>query len=251
MLVALLALTLAAAEDLCPARAGDVAARAAGAEAAYLDGDLARFDAEMTAMREGLGCLDERLSPEQAARVHLVVALDHWTLGEQAPTQAALRGLLSAAPGFVLTGPLDEPELGAQLERARRAREARGAPLGPGIWFLDGRAWSGWVPEDRAAVLQRVEPEGLRTWYLLEVPPPDLPAPPPQRSRGLLIAGASAGATSALCLGVAAAARSAYLTEPSERTDRLNRVTGISGYALAAASGGLLVGAWITAEHPR
>lgn len=255
-----LALLLASPAFTCTPPSMDAAATRALAAYERLDEDGLRAEAE--ALRSEVECLSAPPTPAQAARVHLVVAIDAWLQGDREAAVAAFRGALAAEPGFALDPALvpSGNELHELVARARQDGPGALTDLAPGLTVsVDGHPGQDAVPIERSALVQA--PAG--SWY---VDRGHLPAglqaflPPPERShaaRNFFVAGGVAAILSSAGLLVARDARADFdaLGAPTdERADdaaklwRRNRIAGIGGYAMGAVAGGLFVGAAITAE---
>jgi len=271
-------LTAAPAWADCPSDLAGVRAELDVAEAAYGEFDFETYSLQVVSLIEDAGCLEELLTPEDAARLHLARALDGWVrraeVGDQAFTriELALRGLMAADPDYA---PPDDlmPE-GSQLRAIYDAAKSVGIgdadPLTGEGWLVDGGAAEG-LPMERLALIQFSGAEGVETWYVegasipgelrelmritaratrsddSELPSEDHLSEGPRTSRALLISGLAAGVVAGAGVGLAAWSQGEYLEESdpdeAEGLYALNRVSGVGGYAAAGVAGGLVVSA--------
>ncbi len=251
----------------CPASAWDLSARADRAVAAYERLEVERFQAEALELSLELPCLAEPASPEAAARVHLVVALNAWTQRDEDRVHEALRGLLSLQPDYQ-PGVSLAPEgsgLAAAFERAREAGPGSSASI-PGLpLVVDGHPRAP-LPTDRAAVVQWNVESGLQSRYAwagaldaelrrtarISAAAQGLPDPSSHRSRPLAIAGAATGVVALLGARQANDAYGAFHETDSlseaQRYYTRNRVFALGSGLAAAGSAGLLLGAVVVRE---
>lgn len=264
---AALALLLAVpAHAACPADPADLRRTLEEAGAAYLDLDLDGFRSRLERVRDDVPCLETALGPSQAARVHFAYALGAFLDRDQDRMLRAVRGVLAADPAFEPGEDVARPgsDLYVAFQLARRPRDPVVEPLPEGAWVVDGRPGVDDVPLDRNTLVQRVDVQPVRTWYVQEPVLPEGLAPPtpapvlPQvevrrRSRPLLAVGIGAGVVSVAALSGAAVLKDRYYDEEDPPIDpdavrTWNHVAGIGGWALATGAAGLGLGAVVLGE---
>lgn len=135
-----------------------------------------RYAASSGAARDAVGCLDEVVSPQLAARLHLLLALDAYTEQDDVAARAALRASQAADPRLdpaLVVDPLPMP-----LETlVGQARALGGGPSATGpveLWF-DGRPTAE-RPVERPVVAQHLDGDVV-AWSTLLRPGEALPAP--------------------------------------------------------------------------
>lgn len=257
----------------CPAAPADLSRTIDHALQSWVSVQADAFLEDAAALRADVGCLSAPLLPEDAARLHLVLGLQAWRTRDEPRVIAALRGVRAASPAFVLS------EEVAPLGGTLRDLYAKAERLGPGaevqVWLLevnvDGVVRAGVVPSERAALVfwwdgggvghARYLEGGESVEALMDALPPPLPAlsavPVPlathaRTSRWLAGAAAVGVAAGAGSLTAAAALKGSFESAREAQDDASgqafytsNRVTGVTGYTLVAASGGLLLTAAI------
>ena len=249
----------------CPATPATLDADAERVVSAYEQLDTASIPVLADQVRTDASCVQAPVDPGTAARAHFALAIDAWMRRDRPAAVAALRGALSADPGFALDTALVPVgnELHDLLAEARRLGPGASQALAAGVRLrVDGHDGQDSLPTERSALAQTADG---RSWYVDAgrlpgsfdlLPPHEPPAAVRRTSRNLLLAGAAVGLTSGLSLLMAADARADFtaLGEPSaERLDeahalwRRNRVAAYGGYGLAVVAGGMAVGAAFTA----
>lgn len=245
----------------CPATVTSLGATAERGIDAYERIDLPVLHAEAANIRREAGCLAGPISPAVAARAHLVVAIDAFTLNDRGGAVASLRGALAADPALSLDVGLVPVgnDLHELLAEARKAGPGDGETATGGLLFtVDGHEDQARLPTERSSLVQGSQ---AQSWYLNQGRWPDeltlLMTPTPSRhtSRNLLFAGGAVAIASGASLLVAADARADFdaLGPPSagrfdeaELLFRRNRAAALTGYGLAVVSCGLLAGAAFT-----
>lgn len=157
------------ADAACPATRASLGAQIDAGLAAYDDFEWATFAQRVADVSTDLPCLSQRLSPEEAARVHLFLALSAARAKLEPETVASLRGLLAAAPDFQLKEDWAPPGslLRRALDTARAAPPLPTQPLRDEGWVLDGHDGLRALPTGRAMILQRlVGNQVSQSWYL-------------------------------------------------------------------------------------
>lgn len=251
----------------CPVNQQVLTADIQTAKAAYVSFDWVAFDSAVASLRLHVGCLEEPISPEVAAGVHLAQALFAWRARDEAQVDAALRGMRHASPEAQLPPEIAPP--GHPLAQRFDLAQGLGATvaLPPGQWRVDGHPDVTTVVTDRAAILQQVDPRGaLRTWYWWGgelpkdlAPVSALPLDPPgafdtkssPRAQQLVIAAGGAAALGLVGLGVAARTDHLATSDPASlqqyrRLLVVNRTALVLSPALGAAALSLGVGAALT-----
>jgi hypothetical protein len=265
----------------CPADTGTLRADVQVAAKAYDDWAWEEFDRALAAVRADLGCLTEVVPSSDVEPVYRLFALAGARQQDAGLAEAAFRGALVLEPGYE-PDPALAPQ-GSLLRRAWDQARAAGPgavqPLPAGTWFVDGRPRSTELPTERVALVQFQGSGAVLSWYLdggalppdlwarlapqipepaapvpalVAAPPADLPARPvPARgghpSRALLISGLAAAAVGAggLVVGESCQATMMAATEEAqaEKYYHYGLASTFGGWALAAAGGGLVVGA--------
>lgn len=216
-LLSLLALSAAWAAECAPTSAAAVTYSAEDAIRAFFAEDEATFTRALDALHRDLGCVDT-LTADDAASIHLALALDALYPRDERALDAHLRAVLALYPTFKFTSKQAPP--GGPLDRAMRA--ARGplthtpipvaAPCGGALPFtLDGERASGWSGE-RAALVQLSGQGGEPTHTVILMPGRENPLagvscptePDGDKGQGFLIAGFGLGFTAMATLGFAA-----------------------------------------------
>ncbi len=172
MTLLLAALTAAAAADAqpaaedCPSTAAQVAAALADTFAAANRRDTPGYQTARDRTFTRLACLTEVLSPEVAADVHVVLAVDAVGPGDTETLSGALRAYALLRPNAPLANRLKmSSKMRAADDAVQRAEPGPTAPLpSGGRFWLDGREATSW-PTDRTAVLQaQALDESARLW---------------------------------------------------------------------------------------
>jgi hypothetical protein len=264
-------LLIAPSQAACPARAGDLFALAASAVSAYEHLDVARFQALAAEVRTSVPCLVEPVSPEAAAEVHLVFALEAWTRREEERVDEALRALLALQPGYepsVILAPQGSGLAGA-FERARGEGSGAASPVPGRVLTVDGRPDAG-LPRARAALVQYTDSAGaLQSRYAWpgaldaelrltarsgsgELSGSLTPRQARHRSRWLALAGATTGLVALVGAQQANQARASFEATDSwsdaQRYYTQNRMFALGSGVAAAGTAGLALGAAITWE---
>ncbi len=255
----------------CPVGVVELGEQAAAAVVAYEQLEVERFQTLAHELVEGVPCLDQHVSPDAAAQLHLVTALDAWTRRDEEQVHAALRALLALQPTFE-PGIVVAPEGGgmaAAFERARVAGPGREQAAQGLLVVVDGRQGAA-LPLERAALVQwtatsgalqsRYDWEGqlgaeLRTSATLGAGVGITPSEPERRShrsRGLAIAGA---ATGVLALVGASQANESWTDfhetdswDDAQRYYTRNRTFAVGSGVAAAGTAGLMIGALVVWE---
>lgn len=251
----------------CPLDPADLRRELDAAYADYTDLDFDGFRERFSGVRDEVSCLSGTLDGDGAAQLHFAVALGAFLDRDQDRMLRAVRGVLAADPRFEPSTDVVRPGNGlfVAFELARQPREPVTEPLPEGRYVIDGTPGAETAPTDRNAVVQRVDTEPLRSWYLdtpvlpLGLAPVVEPPPPPslaRRSHGsrvLLATGAGVGIAAGAFLGAAAVLKDRYYDEQDPPNDpgavkRANLATGITGWSLATGAAGLGAAALITWE---
>lgn len=270
----LLALMTAALAQPCPepTSGAQLAREIDAAEQAWGQMDLGAFTETLTALRGTLTCLDEALTPVDAAAYHRVEALAAFASEDRRGTVLAFRASLDLQPNFELPeaiAPLGNP-LREQYEAAKLMPPSPGQVLYPegGSWMVVDGTRSDERPTERPTIVQRVERGGEvshSAWLPAWSPTPDWasgPAPDAREPREDGDAGLRARRTATVLLGSAAGcavaggslygyawgSRATYFdpTTPFAELEAIRRRT--NGAAVSAAVlGGVAVGAGVGA----
>lgn len=174
------------------------------AETAYGDLDLPAFRSSRMQARQMVGCLQEPLTPAQAAGFHRLEALAAFIDRDHARAVLSLRALVAAAPGYQLPADL-APEghpLGLYFTIAEQSPTVPGAPLPAMVdgWAqIDGASSTEW-PIDRPYLYQELSPSGQVRISAIQ----NSGASPPGFEKGASVAdrGRDAEARTARTLGV-------------------------------------------------
>ena len=211
------------------------------AEEAFASMDLAGFQAQLTAADTALACLEEAVTPADAADLHGAHGLAAFLAEDRASTVACFRAATSLEPTWALpeaVAPEGHP-LREQVETARVLPASPRAPLrlpkGLSLW-VDGSPASD-RPADQPAVLQGFERGGAvvgTEWLDLgetlppwaEPPSSDEPARSSREGSGrsgpklaLLVPTAVTGVGAGLLYGMAWSSRATYLDEGTAYAD--------------------------------
>lgn len=182
------------------------------ATAFFETSDQEAFQRSLAAIETSLPCLEEPITPSDAAQVHLAGALQAVADRRDADVVASLRAAVSADPDFDLSetqAPAGGP-LRLALEEARED-VVDGAPMTGSpecvTIYVDGKP-SQAQPQGRPSVVQALGPDDVLLWTSLvpagaAVPAVryDCPKPPPTRT-GVHVALGSGAAASAAAAGV-------------------------------------------------
>ncbi|MEQ1565662.1 MAG: hypothetical protein ABMA64_08495 [Myxococcota bacterium] len=227
----------------------DLARVLSAAEAAYVTLDPSEFERAMTELDYVVPCLDEPVSPADAAHLHRLRGIGRFVEGDAEGALAALAAARTLEPAYVFPAEVFPPEyelrrlyeaLPAEAGETARLPRARGGQL-----LLDGVV-SQRRPVERPVVFQWVDEQGAvrGTSYLgPDLPVPSYPGVRRQRT-ALLLTGALTAGLAAASYGVAwSAAGSLVPPEPGwDDADlrsvqrRANTFTGVSlGLSIAAA----------------
>ena len=216
-LLTLLVVSAAWATECAPVSGAALSASANEATRAFFADDEPTFGPTIDTLRRDLGCAGP-LTADDAAAIHLALALDSIYRRNDVALESHLRALLALRPDFTFTA--DEAPPGGALDRALQA--ARGptphtpapvaAPCGGALPLtLDGTIVSGWSGE-RAALAQLSVSEGAQTRTTILLPGVTDPfadvicpvAPADTKGRGLALAGLGLGLTAGAAWGIAA-----------------------------------------------
>ncbi len=172
---ALALLSLLPAQAACPSSIPDLRAGIDAGIAAYQAWEWDRFGLARADVAAMLGCLDGPLAPEDAAQIHLFVALQAGVDKDEARATEAFRALLAVNAGYVLPEDLAAP--GSLLRRAFEAA-AVAEPLVTrklpgGGWIVDGQSGARALPLSRPALVQKELEAQLHTWMVAGEPLPD------------------------------------------------------------------------------
>jgi hypothetical protein len=258
-------LLTANAQATCPAGADGPGDHARAALAAYEQLEVERFRALVQRAHDAVPCLEAPIDPDDAAQLHLAMALEAWTERDEERVVEALRGLLSLEPSYqpsVVIAP-EGGGLATAFEAARAAGPGSTDPMiGLELW-VDGRS-APTLPRERAALVQWTATDRLESRYTWPEDPSaelrrasrQVGAPLPSgshRSRGLAIAAGATGLVALLAAGQANDAWDAFHATDSwdeaQRHYTRNRVfavgSGITGVgALGLAAGAVVVWEW-------
>lgn len=242
----------------------------ASGDTAYIRMDIEAFQEARRQASQMIPCLDESLTPAQAAGYHRLEALGAFLGRDHAGAVASLRSVIAAAPGYQLSleiAPTGHP-LRMYFEIAEGSKSAPPVALGPiarGWVTVDGATSTSW-PVDRPYLTQQFDSAGgvmvsaLRT--VGEAPSEELAVDDSFRSVSAKIHTArtlslvSAGAalvTGALYLGARSSANQFWdPSTPTAELDALRQRTNALGWAsagvglVAVGTGGaaVLVGTW-------
>ena len=260
----LVALWGARAEAACPASASQVREGTTRGLDAWRRWAWDDFTGAAAEVRGELACLSEPLSTAEVADLHLLFALEAGRAQDSVAAIAAFRALLVVEPGYT---PSDEDAapgslLRAAYDTARQAGPGPSAPLSGGGWWVDGAAATT-APTQRASLVQRSADPPVSRYLDGRQSAADLAAlsgpveasvggESPKRGRpSLFLAAGGAAAAAGAAVVFLVPARSTfnqYTSAPQSELDRLeslNHASIIGGYALGAASVGLLAGAAI------
>ena len=161
----------------------DLLAAAGAAEASFASMDLDGFNTHYAEAQELLRCLDELVSPPDAAAVHRMMALHAYVEGDLDGVVQAYHAATVLQPGFSLPTSI-APE-GHPLRTAwTDATELPPSPVErlvyPGLTLVvDGQAGAS-LPTGRPAVVQVQQPSGEVLWTVWSAPGDPLPPPVPQ-----------------------------------------------------------------------
>ena len=161
----------------------DLLAAAGAADASFASMDLDGFNAHYADAMELLPCLDEVVSPPDAAAVHRMMALHAYVDGDLDGVVLAYHSASVLQPGFSL--PTSVAPAGHPLRTAwDQASELPPSPVEqliyPGLTLVvDGQAGAG-VPTQRPAVVQVQQSSGEVLWTAWSAPGAPLPQPIPE-----------------------------------------------------------------------
>jgi len=244
-----------------PTTAAALTAQAVEAHEAFSVLDDPGFEAALQAIEAGLPCLEDALSPQQAARIHAARALD--SFARDADTVPTFRAVLSADPALRFSPWLPDSHLiYIELGVAERMapQEGRALELDDGDTMLvNGRAGDAIVlQQPNILQLQRggavtdsalVEGQSVPDWVVLAPEPMA-----PEIKRRLILGGATT--LSAIAAGqlvvLSADIRDQYLSADTPRSDlgalkRQNTLAAASAAGVGLVSVGLgtaLVWTW-------
>lgn len=242
---------------VCPARSSDLLARSARIEAARAAQDQERLQSEGDALRAEVSCLTEAVSPPAAARLHFALALVAFDQQDLPAVSAGFRSARRVDPAF-MPDPILMPEGGRLRSLWNEADKQAGPPIpvASGFWLLDGLPGGSTIPSGQALTIQQTQQGRVTDSYLLisgrDPLPPPLLSTTRHRSRWIATSGGAAALLGAGGLALAGWSRSEFRAEAdddrADAMDSLNRASALSGYALTALSGGLIVGAVVVGE---
>ena len=171
-MILLVSAAIACPEPTEPAALADSAARA---RAAFSQLDAAGFAAAVVAVEDGIPCLRQALSAQQAAELHTVRALASFLQTDEVSTGASFQAALAAQPTLALDWLPPTHPIHFELRYAERTMtDARRALQPPdGVVVVDGHLTGEVVPE-RPAILQHQQ-GGAVTDSVLVLPGQALP----------------------------------------------------------------------------
>ena len=263
----------AMAEETCaaPVSAREFHQMVSKGDAAYADMDLEAFQTARVNARQMFACLDEGITPAQAAGFHRLEALGYFLARDHANAVSSLRSLNAAAPGYALSAEIAPPNhpLRMYYDIAEKlvSLPPQPLPLAKSGWTeIDGSTATAW-PTDRPYLIQNFDDSGkvvlssfqttgtAPAGVLSEPKPLSLLAPSKaQTAKTLsLVAGGSALLAGGLYLGARSSANQFWdPTTPSSELDALRRRTnglgwssaGVGLVALGTGCAALYVGTW-------
>ncbi len=248
-----------------PGERSTVLLSVAKAEQAFHQMDIDGFHAARDQALTELPCLVDPLQPADAARIHVLGALDAFTRNDETAAVNALRSVLRADPTYALPAELVPEGHALRLQLEVAATIADSAPRSlpdpsDGALLVDGNEATV-APADRPFILQLRQQSGdiqvtsyvqsrgpLPLWATPAPAPRELglvveaPPPTPARPWGWVgAAGASAVAAGALW-GMNARSRAAFMSEdtPYEDLEGLrSRTNTTAGIAIGTAALGV------------
>jgi hypothetical protein len=150
----------------CPADLQTLRTDMGAARMAYTQEDLEALRHAVLVVDEDLGCLTERVTPDDALQAHLVHALGWWLLRDEERVAFALRGALAVDPRFLLGD--DIAPAGSKLMVLYAQVREQGLGVSAAVedkLIVDGFEGIRALPMQRASLIQREDRDGLRTWY--------------------------------------------------------------------------------------
>ncbi len=239
-------------------------------DAAYADMDLEAFQTARVTARQMFACLDEGITPAQAAGFHRLEALGYFLARDHANAVSSLRSLNAAAPGYALSTEIAPPNhpLRMYYDIAEQlvSLPAQPLPLAKSGWTeIDGSTATAW-PVDRPYLIQKFDESGkvvLSSFQTAGTPPAGVLSEPKtltahtpkvQTAKTLsLVAGGSALLAGGLYLGARSSASQFWdPATPSSELDALRRRTnglgwssaGVGLVALGTGCAAIYVGTW-------
>lgn len=130
---------------------------------AYAEQDREAYPQQRDMLMEELACIDEVISKNAAARIHLVMALDAFMGRQELDARSALKAVAESDPTLELDAFAALPPTFEVWLQQARAQEPGASLKVKGDWAFDG-VRSNKRPSSRSTVAQQLTPSGEPTW---------------------------------------------------------------------------------------
>lgn len=153
----------AGAGAICPSSSESLRRRADSVVQAYAEQDRVAYPLQRDLLFEELACIDEIISKNAAARVHLVMALDAFMSRQELDARSALKAVAESDPTLELDAFAALPPTFELWLQQARAQEPGASLKAKGDWAFDG-VRSNKRPSSRSTVAQQLTRSGEPTW---------------------------------------------------------------------------------------